>query len=228
MLDFNGRNYCTTYPIRVGEKFVMSGECFNTISDLGENNGYPSYGFNDHEYVFGEENNATDVLFLFEYIGNGKVRENSTGKIFEIRQCDWIYFSSCYSDLANCAYPTYETNGKVYTLFSDGEFENHPEVLEVKDVVDYVELNYAVAYYKNNPLVVAYDLIHVSSLDDIDSINVVRKYNSNTDEQRAEFINKYTRLALDNLKTFGPILEENAKRLGIVNTRRRKPKKEEV
>ena len=86
MLDFEGHDYVATYPIRVGEKFVMSGECFNTISDLGENhNGYPSYGFNDHEIVFGEKNNAANILFLFEYIGDGKVREDSTGRIFEIR-----------------------------------------------------------------------------------------------------------------------------------------------
>ena len=224
MLDFEGHDYVSTYPIRIGEKFVMSGECFNTISDLGENHdGYPSYGFNDHENVFGEKDNAVNILFLFEYIGNGKVRENSTGRIFEIRQCDWICFTSCY-ERARCAYPTYQTKDKIYTLFSDGEFENHPEALEVKDVVDYIDLNYAVAYYKNNPLVIAYDLVHVSSLDDIDSKNVLRKYNSNTDEQRVEFINKYTKIALQNIMTFGPILEKNAKRLGIINTRSRRPK----
>ncbi len=222
MLNYDCHRDNFTYPIHVGEKFLISGDCFNTIRDLGKffESENSSYGFAENDFLFSDGMNASDVPFMFEYIGNGKVKENSTGNIFFIRYCDWVYFNSYEvpGKLRNF-YPNRSEGDKIYTLFSDGEFENLPEVFDVHTEKDYYDLKNAVEFYKENPLVIEYDLIAASSLDDE---LVSEKYNKYSDEYRVEIINNLKKAALENLKTFGPILKETAKIVGLDKKRTRR------
>ena len=222
MLSYDIHRDNFTYPIRVGEKFLISGDCFNTIRDLGSDFDYdlPSYGFGENDFLFSDGKNASDIPFMFEYIGNGFARENSTGYIFYIRHCDWVYFQQYeVPGKLNNFYPSREDGENIYTLFSDGEFVNLPEVYNVETKTDYKKLKRAVEFYMENPLVVEYDLIGASSLD---NKLVAEKYYKYSDEYRAEIINNIYKSAIINLKTFGPILTETKKRVGFYKNRVRK------
>ncbi len=222
MLNYDVHKDIYTYPIHVGEKFLISGSCFNTIRNLGKHFDYDcsSYGFGENDFLFSEGKNASDVPFLFEYIGKGQVKENSTGSIFHIRYCDWVYFTSYeVPDKLESFYPSRTDEDKIYTLFSDGEFENFPEVYNLETVSDYYDLKKAVEFYKENQLVVIYDLIAEFSLD---NKLICEKYNQYSDEYRKKIINNLRKAALKNLKTFGPILKNEAINVGLDKKRTRK------
>ena len=185
--------------LEVGDVFALTLDDFfvNMIWDEGTNNIYPKFK-NDrvvdvcvfdrnskYNFVFNYDDfdNFCNTPFLFKYLGNGRVVELSSQKVFPIR------YNEIYSD--NHFTPKYK--GNYVSMFYDARLEQYPECdipynsfNKYEDNVTKFFESYKkfFDFFKDTPL-----FLYVSNMYVADE-NLMRVYTQMSDEERISLINK--------------------------------------
>ena len=177
-------------PLKVGEIFALPGFAFESgghLEELDRNAIFPSYGTYDSSDLLEEEyQRFEDTYFIFKYLGNGKVKEMSTGKVLLI---------------AHFGVEDFE--------FEDGNHTDYPSLLECKDYKTLQEeLPSIIKFYKENPIFI-YDELDFSIVRNLDD-NFKLKYMKESDEYRRYMINKLIRLSLEEVSKLGKEITKHA------------------